>query len=72
MGLGVAALLREASPGSLLAGAAAVLLLWWAAAVLEWAWLVGAGSGFESLVFKISNSAIFFDSSNIYILVEYN
>jgi len=39
LGVGVAALLREASPGSLLAGAAAVLLLWWAAAVLEWAWL---------------------------------
>ncbi|CAL4955901.1 unnamed protein product [Urochloa decumbens] len=36
---GGAAVLREASPWSLLGGAAAVLLLWWAAQVLEWAWL---------------------------------
>ena len=34
---------------------------------------LGAGLGFGSLVFKISNSAeFFFDSSNIYILVGHN
>lgn len=33
-----AALLREASPCSLLGGAAAVLLLCWALRMLEWAW----------------------------------
>ncbi|OEL17306.1 Cytochrome P450 72A14 [Dichanthelium oligosanthes] len=38
-GGGAAALLRQASPWSLLSGAAAVLHLWWAAQVLEWAWL---------------------------------
>ena len=43
------AILRDASPWSLLAGAAAMAALWWAVRMLEWVWWGPGGTQYRLL-----------------------